>query len=87
MGTGIGYTLPIFILCSQLRTTALELYYITFSFWSLWISPLHDEIKTLFLSDPNLGEIKLIMEYILIPLGWVSPETKYCNQDLMQEVY
>lgn len=76
MSAAIGYILPIFILCSPLRTTTLEFYHITFSFWSLLISSLHDEIKTLFLSDPNLGDIKLIMKYILTPLGLVHPEKK-----------
>lgn len=62
---------PYLYLLPQLRTTTLESRPINFSFWSFLISPLHDEIKTLFLLDPNLGDIKPIMKYTLTPLGWV----------------
>lgn len=47
--TAIGYALCISNLCSQLRTTSVELCHVNFSLLSVSISPLNNEIKTLFL--------------------------------------
>lgn len=55
MGTATGHTHPISNLCSQMGTTALELCHVNFSFGSLLIRPLKNEIISL---DPSLEEMK-----------------------------
>lgn len=72
----MGHMLLISNLCSQMRTSALELHHVNFSFWSLLICPLYNEIKTLCLlvgSKTGRHEEQVIT-YTVTPLGWVRQE-------------